>query len=488
MRVVADRTDWEKLSHYAATGEMDEYGESLFGWDNAIKTNFSSDGYLYLYVPGEDSFTYLYEASTPSDEYDSVCHWGDIFEYTEYEYNHLVPDIKAARAHDEITLMKTNEYGAGLETWAPVLDNDGKLQAMVEIDYLMPGFQRDLNSFVLQIAALFTLLVVLVLLLMLRYLNRNVTNPIMRLDESVRSYKHGEMKLDLSQYHKDDEIKNLAESFASMTHRIEVYTKEVAAVSAEKERIGAEMNVARQIQLDSVPGEFPAFPEHKEFDIFAAMEPTREIGGDYYDFFLVDDDHLAMVMGDISGDGIPSAHFMVMVKTLIKNRTLQGYTPAEVLQSVSEQLLEGNKAGMYATAWLAVLELSTGKGIAANAGHEHPALAHANGKFELQVYRHSPPIAAMDGVRFRDHGFTLSPGDTVFMYTDGVTNAGNSHGELFGAERIIEALNEEPDASPAMQVQLVKEAVRDFVGAGAQKDDISMLALKYYGPQNAQNE
>ena len=486
VHIVSQRTNWEKLEPFVETGEADEYALDLMEFYNSVKENFLTEGYLYLFVPGEHSFTYLIDARTEDDDPDTIAKWGDTFEYTEFEYKYLVPDIEAGRAHEEIIYMGENEYGGGLETWAPVFDSAGNVRAMVEVDIRMPSFRQDLNGFVIRIIGVFILLVAAVLFLTLQYLNRSVTRPIVSLERSVNAYVHGKLELDASHYRKDDEIKGLAESFDEMTRRIAAYNEEVTRASAERERIGAEMDVARKMQTDSLPSVFPAFPERSDFDVFAGMIPAREIGGDFYDFFMVDDDHLALTVGDIAGKGIPVALFMVMVKTLIKNRVLQGLGPAEVMQSVSEQMLESDQADIFSTVWLAVIELSTGKGIAANAGHEHPVLRRAGGKFELQVYKHSPPLAAMEGVRFHDHGFQLEPGDTLFIYTDGLTDAVNAKNEIFGPGRIVDALNEEPEASPAMLIQMTKEAVVDYTGRDTQSDDMTMLVFKYFGPGGTQ--
>ncbi len=487
VHIVADRTDWEKLKPYVETGVADEYAADLIEFYNSIKSNFSSDGYLYLFIPGDDSLTYLIEARTPDDDPSQISTWGDTFDYTEFEYTWLIPDVKAGKAHDEITLMKSDQYGAGLETWAPVFDANGTLQAMVEVDYLMPGFQRDLNSFVMRIIGVFIVLVAIVLLLMLSFLNRSVTKPITMLERSVSSYEHGELTLDITAYRKEDEIKNLAQSFSEMTHRIEAYTQEVQRASGERERIGAELNVAKEIQNDMLPNVFPAFPDRTEFDIYATIDQTREVGGDFYDFFMTDEDHIALVMADVSGKGVPASMFMAIARTLIKDRAQMGYSPAEVLRSVNDQLLEGNEACMFVTTWLAIVELSTGKGVAVNAGHQHPIMRRAGGKFELEIYRHSPAVAAMEGVRFQDHGFQLQPGDTLFVYTDGASEAINQQFELFGTDRLLAALNREPDASPGILLQDVRESILNFASGEPQGDDVTMLAFKYYG-QNRENE
>ncbi|MBQ9459375.1 MAG: SpoIIE family protein phosphatase, partial [Oscillospiraceae bacterium] len=287
----------------------------------------------------------------------------------------------------------------------------------------------------------------------------------------------------------NDEVGALYESLKQMEHDMNAYIRDLVSVTAEKERIGAELNVATQIQADMLPRIFPAFPERKEFDIYASMTPAKEVGGDFYDFFLIDNDHLGLVMADVSGKGVPAALFMVIAKTLIKNQAQTGeYSPAKVLVKVNEQLCEGNEAELFVTVWLAILEISTGKGLAANAGHEHPTLRRSNGKYELVEYRHSPAVATMDCLRFREHEFELRPGDSLFVYTDGVAEATNANNELYGTERMLAALNEIPDAAPEIVLEAVKRSVDAFVGDAPQFDDITMLCLKYLGADGAGGE
>ena len=210
------------------------------------------------------------------------------------------------------------------------------------------------------------------------------------------------------------------------------------------------------------------------------MTAAKEVGGDFYDFFMIDDDHIGLVMADVSGKGIPAALFMMVARTLIKNRAQMGGTPSEILADVNAQLCEGNVADLFVTVWFAILEISTGKGLAANAGHEHPALRRHDGKFELLIYRHSPAVAVMEGMQFRQHEFKLEPGDCVFVYTDGVAEATNSSNELFGAERLTEALNTDPDAMPKEVLDNVMNSIEKFVAGAEQFDDITMLCRKYF--------
>ncbi len=246
-------------------------------------------------------------------------------------------------------------------------------------------------------------------------------------------------------------------------------------------RLGTELSMATDIQASQLPRLFPAFPNRQEFDVFASMTPAKEVGGDFYDFFLADDKHLGLVMADVSGKGVPAALFMMVSRVLIKSHLQNGESPGEALANVNEQLCESNEAQLFVTVWLAVLDIATGKGIAANAGHEHPALRRAGGRYELVTYRHSPAVAALEGVRFKEHEFQLNPGDCLFVYTDGVAEATNAENELFGSERMLEALNRNPEAMPEEVLSNVMDGINSFVAGAEQFDDITMLCFKYNG-------
>ena len=227
-----------------------------------------------------------------------------------------------------------------------------------------------------------------------------------------------------------------------------------------------------------LPRVFPPYPDRSEFDIYASMTPAKEVGGDFYDFFLIDDDHLALVMADVSGKGVPAALFMVIAKTMIKDRALMGGTPGQILTDVNSRLSEANDSGYFVTVWLAIVQISTGKGIAANAGHEHPALRRKDGSFELVKYRHSPAVAIMEGMKFRDHEFELGKGDAIFVYTDGLPEATDSSDEMFGADRLLAALNRRQGMDTMELLKNVNSEVDAFVGDAPQFDDLTMLAFE----------
>lgn len=248
--------------------------------------------------------------------------------------------------------------------------------------------------------------------------------------------------------------------------------------SAKAMKNQAELDVASNIQQNMLPCIFPAFPERDEFDIYASMTPAKEVGGDFYDFFLVDKDHLVMVMADVSGKGVPAALFMVIAKTLLKNCAQSGFSPKEILEKVNNQLCENNEAEMFVTVWIGKLQISSGRLICANAGHEYPVIWHENQEYELVRDKHGFVLAGMENARYREYELTLRPGDKLFLYTDGVTEATNYANELYGTGRMLSALNAANRKTPQETIVAVKGDIDRFVGSAPQFDDITMLSLE----------
>ena len=249
----------------------------------------------------------------------------------------------------------------------------------------------------------------------------------------------------------------------------------------EQERIVKELSTARQIQNSVLPHIFPPFPERKEIDLFASMDPARDVGGDFYDFFFIDEDHLCLVIADVSGKGIPAALFMMFSKRIIEDFAKIEHSVSEILRKTNEVLCDSNQAEMFVTVWLGILEISTGRLNAANAGHEYPAICKKDGSFELYKDKHGFVIGGMPGVRYKEYALQMEPGDKIFVYTDGVPEATAGSGEMFGAERMTAALNTCADRSPEVILRRVRSAVDDFVGDAEQFDDLTMMCLEYKG-------
>ena len=481
--------DGDSLDEMLEAGEDSElYRETWLRLDqlcNAFDATF-----VYVIrpeLPDYDKITFLFSTVRWDSEY-TPYELGYVRTTTNDEYKLKYRNLYEGSSNQELLLLNGANYKRSshhITAMVPVKDTDQRTQAIICVQRPMDEIRHIQMSYVSHILRRLLMLAALEIIGIELYLSEQLIKPVTKITEEAsrfaRENETAEKKLTDS-IRGQDEIGVLAQSIDRMEEQITDYVRHLTAVTAEKERISTELNVARRIQADMLPSVFPAFPDHDDFDIFASMTPAKEVGGDFYDFFLVDDDHLAMVMADVSGKGVPAALFMVITKTLIKNRAQMGDSPADILYHVNNQLCDGNESDMFVTVWMAILELSSGKGVAVNAGHEHPVLCRRGGRYELVVYRHSMAVAAMEGLMFREHNFALHPGDRLFVYTDGVPEATNAKNELFGTERMLEALNRDPDAAPEEQLKAVRESVDEFVGEAPQFDDMTMLSFCYNGP------
>jgi len=314
-----------------------------------------------------------------------------------------------------------------------------------------------------------------------------IFKPVQYIRKNVNEYRESKnskkIRNQLDSIKNMNEIGQMASGISKMVGEIDDHIEMIRSITADKERINAQLNVAKQVQAGMLPRTFPPFPERKEFDVYATMNPAKMVGGDFFDFFMTDENHVALVIADVSDKGMPAAMFMAISKVLIKTRALSGGSPAEILYDVNNQLYEDNMAEMFVTVWMVIIDIETGKGMAANAGHEHPVIYRKGGRFELVKYRHSPMLAVRKGLKIREHDFALNPGDRIFVYTDGVPEATNQDGELFGLERMLDSLNKNSDRSIQVMLENMKKEIDSFAGGAEQFDDITMLAFDYRGPE-----
>ena len=380
----------------------------------------------------------------------------------------------------------SDEYGHMLNGYRVLYDSSdnavGLICVEIDINRINAGVRQYLFTVIL-IAVIFTAVIIVLSTLNTRHY---LIGPIVRITKSSDSFLKqlqdnadpDELEYEDAHVNTGGELSLLAHNVKSLADGVASYMTNLKAVTAEKERIGTELELAKNIQESMLPNIFPPFPNHKEIDIFATMTPAKEVGGDFYDFFLIDDDHMGMVMADVSGKGVPAALFMMMSKILIKNYALMGCSPAQVLEQTNNTICMNNKEDMFITVWYGVLEISTGKVTAANAGHEYPIIKKADGSFELFKDKHGFVIGGMDGMKYKEYEFVLEKGGTLFLYTDGVAEATNSKNELFGTDRMLDALNADPNASPKELLINMKQAVDEFVGDAPQFDDLTMLGVK----------
>ncbi|GHV95697.1 hypothetical protein AGMMS50293_20170 [Spirochaetia bacterium] len=305
-----------------------------------------------------------------------------------------------------------------------------------------------------------------------------ITGPILTLNEGVREVSGGNLNREVI-IKTGDEMEQLASSFNAMTGRLREHIEEIAAATAEKERMATELDVAARIQTSMLPNEFPPFPGRKnEFDLFALINPAREVGGDFYDFFYINDDRFAVIMADVSGKGIPAALFMAITRALIKNQLQTGEDPELALENINRQLCDNNIADMFVTLWLGILEISRLRLEYINAGHNPPLLKHAGGNFEFLV---SPPdlvLAAMDDTVYRRREIQLAKGDTLFLYTDGITEAADSSGKFYGKERLRQFLDSGAELPLQELLPRLLADINAYAKGAEQSDDITMLGFR----------
>ncbi|MBQ6442803.1 MAG: SpoIIE family protein phosphatase [Lachnospiraceae bacterium] len=343
---------------------------------------------------------------------------------------------------------------------------------MQPVNYIIRFIQTSILIFVVVFV-----LVALTAFFVVRGFTKKLTDPILALGKDAAEISGGNLD-HRAEVVSNDEVGDLAKSFNDMAGSLKQYIEDLTAVTAEKERIGAELNVATKIQADMLPSIFPAFPERKDLDIYASMDPAKEVGGDFYDMFMVDEGHLAVVIADVSGKGVPAALFMVIAKTLLKNHLQAKESVEEVLINTNKQLSENNDEMLFVTAWVAVIDLATGYIEYSDAGHEVALVIHADGTVEeIRPQKKKPPLATMDGIQYRKDTFTLEKGDKLFIYTDGVPEATNADGELYGMKRLEEILAKNIETKPDQILVSVREDVDRFVGEAPQFDDLTMLAF-----------
>ncbi len=344
--------------------------------------------------------------------------------------------------------------------------------------------QRELSD-VQQVigSALFTIFALIVVIGLLIFfiadiLSKHLVKPVVELTDKVSRLEGDSLNFEWDK-NTGDEVQQLATSFGLMTDRMKEYISDIKSATAEKERLRAELDLATQIQASMLPHDFPPFPDRHEFDIYAMMEPAREVGGDFYDFFLIDQDHLGLVMADVSGKGIPAALFMMIDKTILQSCAMLGRSAAEILNKTNEALTSNNQTDMFVTVWMGILEISTGKLTCANAGHEYPAIKHADGSFELIKDKHGFVIGGMEGITYKEYTLELSHGDKLFLYTDGVPEATDSENNMYGTDRMITALNKNADGTCEEILRTVRRDISEFVKDAEQFDDLTMMCVRY---------
>ena len=450
---------------------------------------------FYLVIPTEDDLIFISEIyqNLPEGKEELSAGQADFLEHRPYRpgEKEIMMQVLAEGPEAEKKLYRgLREFdGEKLATaLVPLYTMENEIPALVGIDISVAAIWEAMMNMFIMLAVTIILITSIGIGVHYRVLERTLIQPIVTLktgaDELVGKLDSEEVFV--SDIHTGDEIEALAHSVEEMDRSLKQKTRELVEITAEQERLNTELELASSIQMDMLPCIFPPFPDRSEFDIYASMKPAKEVGGDFYDFFLVDQDHLGLVIADVSGKGIPAALFMMMVKIMVQNCVLAGLGPQQALEQVNQLISGKNKESMFVTVWLGILDIPSGKLIAVNAGHEYPILKKPGGCYELYKDRHGMAVGMMEGIHYREYELQLEPESHIFVYSDGLAEANNSEEKLFGIDRTLVALNEVPDADAEETLNAVRRAVDTFVGDAAQFDDLTMMCIVYHGAEHAQ--
>lgn len=477
----------EYSAHFAQVEQSEDY-QTAFAILQEFESSSDIDVYLAMYDEQTDALVYIVDFGGNAAFGYKPGEWEKV-ESTEIEK--FLTWNGEGKLYD---LSDTEKYGWMCSSGVPIRNESGKIVTFALADVTLENVISGMNLFALQFTVTMLIATALVLWLLTRHMKKKVVRPINEIAEAANRYtadkKSGSpetehfAKLNIRT---GDEIENLSCVMSDMERELAEYEENLTKEVAEKERIGTELNMAANIQTNMLPNIFPPFPERKEFDIYATMDPAKEVGGDFYDFFMVDEDHLAMVVADVSDKGIPAALFSMIAKTLLKTKAQAHLSPDRVLTEVNASLCENNDANMFVTVWLGILEISTGNLTYADAGHEKLLLCQ-NGEWSFVPKKGGTALAAFtpedlslmgEKYQFRNCELHLNPSDVILQYTDGVTEATTAENEAFGDERFLSALNSAASTKPDELLAHIRAKIDEFVKDAPQFDDITMLGLRF---------
>ena len=447
--------------------------------------------YIFDYKEGGDAVGFM--STGYSRKGDKVL--GEILPFTPDQHPVVAEILEKQEPVEKVEKIRYTTDGT-IHLYAPYpLIINGKLRGIVAADWLWESSRKRLIESTLQTAGRISLYTLIADMALLILLGLRFIAPIKMLQGQMKNYMEAKDSSKVSEVlsgisKRSDEIGALSKDFTSLAGEMDRYVGEISDITREKTAIDTELGIATDIQAGALPSVFPAFPERNEFDLYASMTPSLAVGGDFYDFFLLDDDHLALVIADVSDKGVPSALFMMQAKTMIKSlaRSMgSNIHPKELFGVINDSIMEQDDIyRMFVTVWMGIITISTGEMACSNAGHEYPTILRAGDKegggFAFHKVPHSPPIGAFRGIPFRSEDLVLKAGDVIFVYTDGVTEAHREGEELFGEDRLRTALDEVKDCSAEEIVKHIKKCVDDFCAGGEQFDDITMLCFEYKGP------
>ena len=486
--IAARFVDHDKIDEFMRSGgEGAEYEET---W-NRLSSICNATGSTFIYVITPDTsdyqhITFLFSTMNQESSY-TQYEFGYVRETTNEEYALKYRQIYEYHSARELVVRDKGyiETDPHITAMIPLINSEGECKAILCVQRQMDKMIEVRNSYVRKVLLAMAITALLIIIGLSLKLTRSLLRPIHVITAEATRFAAENVRTGeklTNTIKNTDEIGQLADAIDRMELQVHDYVSHLTRVTAEKERISTELSLAARIQMDMIPSVFPAFPDRKDFDIYASVEPAREIGGDFYNFFLIDETHLCAIIADVSGKGVPAALFMMASTIVLVDNARMGKSPAEILKSANEAICATNREEMFVTVWLGILDLETGKLTTANAGHEYPYLKQPGGAYEMVSDPHSFVVGGLEGIVYRNYEIMMEPGARLFVYTDGIVEATDKDEVLFGTERLLNALNREPDAEPEKLLANVKESVDRFVADVEQFDDMTMLCLEYNGP------
>ena len=486
--IVASTLDVNKIIHYRDSLQMDDEYVNIVKKLDLIKQR---SGLFYLYVDSwsDDGSRFdVYDATEPGDGVENSaygrCLLGNRVEKNENFVKLVVGDEDLKSWHED-----HNEYGNTICAYYPIKDSNGKNVALVGADFEIQEVLNILRNLFWVSFLFINVLIILLNVVVIKLIDFYVSLPLKNIIETIRHFVSSDhSKITASpiklktKLPDNSAIKLLVNSINKMMLDVKRHFEYVKKIVTEKEQISTELNIATRIQKSLIPHTFPAFPELEEIDIYATMDLAQKVGGDFYDFFLMSKDKLAFIIADVSGKGIAAALFMVIAKTLIKNQAAVYNDPRIIIENVNKQMCMDNSSGMFITAFFGILDLKTGEIQYVNAGHMNPIAKLGDNNFrELELDKQFI-VGGMPSVKFKSSTMKLSAGDTLFMYTDGVSESKNENNSYFGKDNLISALDSlDPSVNLKQIPDFVKSKIKKFTNNANQCDDITMLIIKYNG-------
>ena len=441
--------------------------------------------YLFIIDVNKDSIGFIYEQG---DDLDISM------EYTRSSLGQMmwpdpdsIPPIVKAYSEGKTTNTSFIRYDFDKDDthlylgFYPVVKN-GKILYVIGIAHDWSEHHSTLIINLIILVAISIVFLTIAGFILLHFVNRAAVRPLKKIQNAVREYRKDKNtdgvieKMD--RIRARNELGELSDDVTDLVVELNRFNQENAKLIGDRKQVEAELSLASAIQNGVLP---KAFPEEKDYQLFASMTPAKEVGGDFYDFFTIDDTHVGLAIGDVSGKGVPASLVMMTTKMLIKQHTLSGHSPAEVLKKTNDTICAENEREMFVTAWLGILDRTTGKIIASNAGHEYPILCTGDDGFRLMKDKHGFVLGGMDMSKYKEYEIELTPGSTLFLYSDGAPEATNASDQLFGTDQMLSVLNRDPKLRPEELCSEMAKAIDDFVGEAPQFDDLTMLCVRYNG-------